>query len=328
MLFRSVTLPPTTARGDRAGEGDEQQQQQHPDTLTLDRRIHVHEGDVMEHLSCARTTLLSLSSSGLAGLWDMTHSAPSPALIDLDTKSWVCHLALSACTPYAAFGTSSNKPLAVHPIAEAALSPRPIAILHTQQTEAGRRLRPSAVYGITGSPDASPWGGSEQVIISGWYDSKVRVHDMRSSSRLNVSEAAAGSGNDPAPLKPVMSFRDPWSYEPIYTVACGGGGASHIAAGSARHSVVAFWDARSPNEGWSVHAPGNDPSPVYAMALEGSRLFGATQSRPFVYDFGPGVTEDTYPPINRRDELVKTKDGGPGFYVTKYYHRCPQEATL
>jgi hypothetical protein len=37
--------------------------------------------------------------------------------------------------------------------------------------------------------------------------------------------------------------------------------------------------------GWSVYAPGNDRSPVYTVILESSRLFGATESRPFVYDF-------------------------------------------
>jgi len=115
---------------------------------------------------------------------------------------------------------------------------------------------------------------------------------------------------------------DPWSFEPIYTVSCGGGSSSHIAAGSARHSVVSFWDVRSPKLGWSVHAPGNDPSPVYKIILESSRLFGATESRSFVYDFGPGVTEDTYPRLQEGIRGLRPKKGSNGvsFYVTKYYH--------
>jgi hypothetical protein len=132
------------------------------------------------------------------------------------------------------------------------------------------------------------------------------VHDMRASRA------------------PTLTFADPWSFEPIYAVACGGGGAAHIAAGSARHSVVAFWDVRAAARGWSVHAPGNDVSPVYSIILESSRLFGATQNRPFVYDFGPAVRPETYPslPRTRGADGLSYKNGWDhvGFYVTKYDH--------
>jgi hypothetical protein len=83
----------------------------------------------------------------------------------------------------------------------------------------------------------------------------------------------------------VLTLANSWSIEPIYSVSSGGGAGSHIAAGSARHSLVSFWDVRSPAGGFSVHAPLNDPSPVYSLILESSRLFGVTQSRPFVLDF-------------------------------------------
>ena len=49
--------------------------------------------------------------------------------------------------------------------------------------------------------------------------------------------------------------------------------------------------------GWSVHAPGNDSSPVYSLVVDGSRVFGANESRGFVFDFGMGVKEGTYPPL-------------------------------
>ncbi|KAF9483385.1 hypothetical protein BDN70DRAFT_918441 [Pholiota conissans] len=45
----------------------------------------------------------------------------------------------------------------------------------------------------------------------------------------------------------------------------------------------------------------------YAVALESARFFGVTQSRAFVYDFGPGVSleRETYPPL----PLVRGVDG-------------------
>jgi len=144
------------------------------------------------------------------------------------------------------------------------------------------------------------------------------VHDMRSCRR---NSAVSGG---PTPLRPMLTLRDPWSDEPIYSVSCGGGSSSFVAAGTARHSVVAFWDVRRPTEGWSVHAPGNDSSPVYSLILESSRLFGVTQSRPFVFDFGPGVTEETYPFIppstrSQRDSLQPNEDG-IGYRVAEYNH--------
>jgi WD40 repeat protein len=125
-------------------------------------------------------------------------------------------------------------------------------------------------------------GSSPQILVSGWYDGQVRCYDLRSSSRVS---AATNSDQTPAPLLPVLSLFDPLSVEPIYSISCGGGSSSHIAAGSARHGVISFWDLRFPRAGWSVYAPGNDPSPVYSVILESSRIYGATQSRPFVYDF-------------------------------------------
>jgi hypothetical protein len=51
------------------------------------------------------------------------------------------------------------------------------------------------------APPASPWGASDQIIVSGWFEGLVCVHNMRAS---------------PAPM---LTFADPWSLEPIYTVA-------------------------------------------------------------------------------------------------------------
>ncbi|GLB38405.1 hypothetical protein LshimejAT787_0502700 [Lyophyllum shimeji] len=284
---------------------------------------HVHDGDFFESLSSERSMLLSLSSAGAAALTNL-QTASSSQVVPLNARSWVSQLCLDSSGPYAAFGTSSTIPLRVHSITNEGFRKTPSVTFHTSVNSDFSPRAPvsSAVYGISRAPLASPWGASPQILVSGWFDGKVRCYDLRSSSRVT---AAAGLPEGPAPLRPVLTMKDPLQLETIYSVSCGGGSASHIAAGSARHSVVSFWDIRSPASGWSVHAPGNDPSPVYYVILESSRLYGATQSRPFVYDFGPGVNFETYPslPDGRGIDGLKRpkKDwNGIGYYVTKYSH--------
>ncbi|KAF5382713.1 hypothetical protein D9615_002918 [Tricholomella constricta] len=282
----------------------------------------LHGGDFFESLSSERSMLLSLSSNGSATLTNLEASA-LPETVALNARSWVSHICLDSSGPYAAFGTSSTCPLRVHSILNGQILHSPTAILHTNIHSDLPPPNPvsSAVYGISRAPLASPWGASPQILVSGWFDGKVRCYDLRSSSR---AIAEAGSPKCPAPLRPVLTMRDPLQLESIYSVSCGGGSSSHVAAGSARHSVVCFWDIRSAKAGWSVHAPGNDRSPVYSVILESSRLYGATQSRPFVYDFGPEVDLETYPrlPEGRGVDGLKRKKGSSeiGYYVTKYPH--------
>ena len=242
--------------------------------------------DFVESLSSEANFILALSSTGYVRLNDHRpeHTNASSSTIELNTRSWIAHLCLQSSTPYAAFGAASSTPLTVHSITDSQLSPRPFAILHTGKGIESATDRFSAVYGLSRGPLNSPWGSSPQILVSGWFDGHVRCYDLRSSSRSSP-EPSFGKPSTPASLRPVLSLADRCSYEPIYSVSCGGGSASYIAAGTARHSVVSFWDVRSPKNGWSVHAPGNDPSPVYSVALESSRFFGVTQSRPFVYDF-------------------------------------------
>ena len=243
----------------------------------------LHDGDFVECLSSERNFLLSLSSDGFAtlcGLHAPPHS-PGSESVALNMRSWTSHLCMQSSSPYAAFGTSSANPLTVHSIASDQLSQSPSAILSHKKIGLPDRQSQSAVYGISRAPPASPLGSSPQILVSGWYDGQVRCYDLRSSSRLS----ATNSINAPAPLLPVLSLFDPLSVEPIYSVSSGGGCASHVAAGSARHGVISFWDLRSSRAGWSVYAPGNDSSPVYSVILESSRVYGATQNRPFVYDF-------------------------------------------
>jgi hypothetical protein len=337
--------------------------------------LEIDAGDLIESLCSCSSDILSLSLSGRATFLSLASSLPSSSssssslssnsslsafpytTLELDGRGWSSHLNSSASTPYAAFGTSSPTPLVLHALVSDGFSRTPLAILGAGNNVSSRQ---SAVYGITRTPSGAPWGGEDQVIVSGWYDGLVRVHDLRTPSYSAPGEDAS--------FDPVLKLYDPWSTEPIYSVAAGGGSGSHIAAGSARHSVVSFWDVRasasallpspavdasslapSPlsdanrKHGFSIHGPGNDPSPVYSLILESSRLFAATQSRAFVYDFGPGVTTSTYPPLptdtnfvipngnenrggNRsrallNDGLKRPKQwDGVGYYVTKYSH--------
>ncbi|KAI0320545.1 hypothetical protein OF83DRAFT_1281110 [Amylostereum chailletii] len=266
-----------------------------------------HQGQLIEDLSSSQDLLLSFSSEGIASLLNTRSPSLPPQTVELEGRGWSAYLSPHS-SPYAAFGTTSSTPLAIYSLSESQLPSRPSFVLCPKLEDSFIK---SAVYGITSAPPASPWGASDKIVVSGWYDGHVHVHDLRSSHR-----SSSVSGVDQ--LSPVLSMYDPWSFEPIYTVACGGGSSAHVAAGSARHSVVTFWDMRAPKLGWSVHAPGNDISPVYSLVLGSSRVFGATQSRVFAYDFGPGVTDDTYP---RTDVQLRRNKKRPGYYVTKYGHK-------
>ncbi|KAH9924266.1 uncharacterized protein BXZ73DRAFT_50522 [Epithele typhae] len=265
-----------------------------------------HGTDIVESISANKHHLLSLSCNGFAAFFTDSGTDSPPQFLELNVRGWTTHLS----DRYAFLGTSSLTPLMVYTINESRLSAQPAHVLTSSTHD--DRPRASAVYGISSAPPSSPWGSSDRVVLSGWYDGVVNVHDLRSARR-------DGAGA----LYPVMSMCDPWLPEPIYDVTAGGSSGCHVAAGTARHSLVAFWDVRAARRGWSVHAPGNDPSPVYSVVLESSRLFGATQSRPFVLDFGPGARADVYPQLTRppKEEGLKKRDGsGVGFYVTRYGH--------
>ncbi|KDR82800.1 hypothetical protein GALMADRAFT_206563 [Galerina marginata CBS 339.88] len=304
-------------------------------SVTRSKLDPIPNGDFLENLSSEYNAVLSLSANGHARLIsnqaDPYSSSIPSSTIELKSRSWVSHLSLQSSTPFAAFGVASTTPLNVHAITDGGqLSQRPIAILHTKKSAdlPLDKLPSSAVYGLSRGPLNSPWGASPQILVSGWFDGQVRCYDLRSSSRASAASSptrnSSQASNDPTPLRPVLSLADRWSFEPIYSVSCGGGSAAHIAAGTARHSVVSFWDVRSPRTGWSVHAPGNDPSPVYSVILESSRFFGVTQSRPFVYDFGPGVSLDTYPSIPhvRGIDNLKQKKGSnrATYHALRYTH--------
>ncbi|KIK57200.1 hypothetical protein GYMLUDRAFT_46448 [Collybiopsis luxurians FD-317 M1] len=400
-------------------------------TITVPRTADLIES-ISSSGSDSRSLYIALSSRGKVYLGNLTSPSPesSPTtpkphqILDLASRSWSSYLCTESSSPFVAFGTSSSTPLTVYSLnslrvqdenttaSSAGSIPSssyvPTAILGISDGRGGGGSGASfgsAVYGICRAPPSSPLGSSPQILVSGWYDGKVRVHDLRSSARLrgsgsdsnsdfdsSASGVGAAQGQGPIPLSPVLTLSDPWSIEPIYSVSSGGGGGAHVAAGSARHSVVSFWDVRyvkgaalargrvdagqsdgvqsgsgsdggwrgnsngngnsnssrngsggggvgtsnngsssagaqrgSVGNGWSVYAPGNDISPVYSIIMESSRVFGATDSRAFVYDFGPNVTQETYPALSGSSTAGlkprRSKAGGDaGYYVTRYSH--------
>lgn len=291
------------------------------------------EEDAIESVSAFNDLSFSLSSSGNGVLRNNTSATSSEIIVG--EKSWSSFVSKNV-SPYVAIGTSSLMALAIYPIYESSLSSEPsVSLSSIRASDASGSApgtRASAVYGITGTPPSFP-GNPGQIVVSGWFDGRVRLYDLRAPSKSTFT-AQSATKNVPF-LSPVLTLFDPWATESIYAVSTGGGSGHTVAAGASRHSVVAFWDVRAPGAGWSVHAPGNDASPVYTVALESSRLFGATQSRSFVYDFGPGVGVGTYPalpqavsaatgPRNRRglDDSLRTSDG-LDYMVTKYIHKNP-----
>lgn len=277
-------------------------------TLQLPASIEfAHSGDPVVALSSKGNSLLGVSQNGVATV----STAGSVETFDLKTRAWTCHLSQN----HALFGLTSKAPLVVHSIRPSGMSTQPIYIFDPSSQDTHSK---SAVFGICRAPPSATWG-SDQVIVSGWYNGSVNVHDLRTSRRLRDSTSPSSAPH----LLPVLTFVEP-SVDPIYCVATGGGSSNCIAAGLARHGMVAFWDIRSRrSSGWSVYSPGNDVSPVYSVILESSRLFGVTQARPFVYDFGWGVVEDTHPPLQlsrAETKALKKQEDGPGYYVTTWRH--------
>ncbi|KAF8532020.1 hypothetical protein JB92DRAFT_2824749 [Gautieria morchelliformis] len=169
------------------------------------------------------------------------------------------------------FGTSSATPLVACGVTESGIrkelsevrvekmgrSPCPQAMLALSGKPSTTAIR-RAVYSITGTaPRAFPWASSSDQI----------------------------------------TIKDPLTQSPVYSLSSAG---AHIAAGSARSSVVNLYDDRSPKTGWSIYVPQEygrlTSSPVYSCLLESTRLWAATESRPFVVDFGE-VHERTFPHV-------------------------------
>lgn len=263
---------------------------------------YFHEkGQSIRSLSVVNTTMLTIDSFGNGTLYSLypqyfPTSSVSAGGSTGPSTGWSTHLSLRGSAGFAVFGLSSTIPLVAHGITPTGLTPYPQAILSLTSQPLLSPQRP--VYSIAGgTPHTCPGvTTSDQIIISGWYHGMISVHDLRCPTHTGTP-----SGQAPH-LLPVQIMQDSLSLSPIYSLSSAG---THIAAGSARNSVVHLYDVRSPRTGWSIYLPQSQThtsslpswsSAVYSCLLEGTRLWAATDSRPFVVDFGE-VRESTYPAV-------------------------------
>ncbi|WVF72394.1 hypothetical protein IAT40_007209 [Kwoniella sp. CBS 6097] len=167
-------------------------------------------------------------------------------------------------------------------------------------------LPPTSTYTNTNSashPNVLSTNHHPAMVLSAWYDSHLRIHDLRSSSKLAVN-----------------SYMDPytWADGSAFYSTCFLGG-HYIAGGGARHGTVSIFDVRQNNRpitkmmaaddqtnenriedgregtinkpptstrpGWSCFSPGGKGSPVYKLQGEGGRIWGVTECRSFVLSF-------------------------------------------
>ncbi|KAF8464760.1 hypothetical protein JB92DRAFT_3136146 [Gautieria morchelliformis] len=284
-----------------------------PDLLYFQRQ-----GRPIRSMSVASNTVLTIDSVGLASMYSLAD--PDRSLLSsfavggsLPATGWATHLSLRSSSGFAVFGTSSATPLVAHGVTESGISAYPQAILSLSGKPSTTAIR-RAVYSITGtSPRTFPWASSsDQIIISGWYHGIISLHDLRCPAHSD------SLGRGPI-LPPVQTMKDPLMLSPIYSLSSAG---AHIAAGSARSSVVHLYDVRSPKTGWSIYLPQEygrpTSSPVYSCLLESTRLWAATESRPFVVDFGE-VHERTFPRVTERN-VMKGTTGSLGWFAPVCEH--------
>lgn len=230
-----------------------------------------------------RETLVSLFSSS-----DLDFSEYSISRLVLPGKPTSAHLSLEGS--YAAIGTSQKKtrtsphgansgqpsgapiyaPLSIHAVTPHGIFGTPLHSLTTIHS-----TFPTS-YALCAPSPSSPLGASPHLLLSGWFDSYVHLHDLRQARPI-----------------PVISWHDPWLDDAVYSLSsC----TTHVVAGMGQHGIIAIFDFRSTGgvggrNGFSAYSPEGDGSPVYAIHAESSRVWGLNKSL-FLLDFGPGAVRD------------------------------------
>ena len=161
-----------------------------PIQALVEESYNVHANEAVMSLSLSPSHLLALTASGTVVYLPLEDSITSAQCLQLNARSWVSHLFNDSSSPYAAFGTSARKPLSIHAISPSGLSPDPIAFLRSNSSEPIR----SAVYALDHAPTNSLWGASDQIIVSGWYDGLINIHDLSSVGSMFAVEYTWKSG--------------------------------------------------------------------------------------------------------------------------------------
>ncbi|KAG9018073.1 hypothetical protein FRB90_012369 [Tulasnella sp. 427] len=239
---------------------------------------------------------LLLPGIPVCGLLSTSSGTPYIALGTRETTSTTGTTSHLAPTTHAGNKSTytSSPGLSIHALLPSSLSPHPLAFLSplTRASNNTRRKPPNAPYALAPPAPASPFGSSPNIILSGWYDSHVLVHDIRVPPSLPSSHSHSSL---PTPLTPVLSFHDRFTDTPVYSLGAGGGSGSHVVAGMASHGVLEIFDARHPKRSWGLYSPGKTSASVYQLHVEGSRIWGLSD-RLFCVDFGLDAGgEDVHP---------------------------------
>lgn len=228
---------------------------------------------------------LSTLASGHAVLHQMKSPWLEPTSIALSSKSPRAWSSLLSTTHrHAMLGVSGS--INIHPLRSTGLDIVPTRKLHGPDLPLT-----SSPYDITYAPEGS--SHNPNLLLSAWYDSHLRLHDLRershsSSSSLIVctSNHDGTASNDSGITSATNTFMDPYTWaDGSAFYSCTFVGSHHVAGGCARHGTVAIFDIRQPRKGWSTFSPGGKGSPVYSLKGDGGRLWGVTEKRAFVLAF-------------------------------------------
>lgn len=244
-------------------------------------------GTNIHSLSGWNDTLLTTSTQGLVSLWNARSpwQPPSAFTLPSSTRAWS-----SLLTPSSAYLGLSDR-IAVHAATSSSFSSTPIRSLTGPDLPST-----SSAYAIRQPPPTSIHNPS--ILLSAWYDSHLRIHDLRSPSAF-----------------PVQIFFDPWTWaDGSAMYSCAFLAEYHLAGGGARHGTVSLFDTRYPKAGWSCFSPGGKGSPVYALEGDGGRLWGVTDKRAFVLAFdGSAEREEGLVEKEARASRVKVMERPNGW---------------
>lgn len=215
------------------------------------------------HLVSTAARHYSVSIQSISSPWS------PPTSFAIPTKPWFLLPSLTSGTAsptWLAVGHSGPSPLSIYTLSSTG-EPLPLPISYSTASK-------TSIYALTTPSLNAAHFRPDATVISAAYDSLTRIYDLRSSS-----------------LNPIVELSDPWSDDPLYSVASGGPSGSYIAVGTARNAIRLF-DVRNPtNGGITAFAPTRERSPVYGVVMEHSRVWAVVERRAFVVDFEGGRRE-------------------------------------
>jgi hypothetical protein len=222
--------------------------------------------------------IMSTTSAGLVSIYTTRSPWLSPATFELppSVRTWSSLLTSPSSTLGFSAMVGTGQGISLYPLHPSG----PSSVAGKLDTDSAVRHlcgpdapAVSSAYSLTLPIHPSKTAGSithhPSTLLSSWYDSHLRLHDLRSPSS-----------------SPIATFSDPYAWadgSAMYSATFLG--ENWIAGGGARHGTVCLFDVRWPTKGWSAFSPGGKGSPVYALQGDGGRLWGVSEKRAFVLAF-------------------------------------------